>query len=447
VPVRIFADVEEARRTILRRAPLQDAPTTPEMLDTSERVWGARIGPAEVVDRILADVEARGDAALRDITEKLDRARLTSLEVEPAELEAARRAVPAEVVDALEVAAAQVRAFHERHRPRSWLDFAEGGATGQLITPIERVGLLAPGGRAAYPSTVIMAAVPARVAGCSTVVMCTPPRPDGTAHPTMLVAAEVAGVGRVFKVGGAQAVAALAFGTESVPRVDKIVGPGNVFVALAKRRVYGLVGIDSIAGPTETLLIADDSADPGAAAADMLAQAEHDPLASAILLATDANVAARVAAQIERQLARLDRAEVARASLAGRGGIVVTGSLPVALELANEYAPEHLCLLVRDPWAALGQVRNAGGVFLGQTSLEAVGDYTAGPSHVMPTGGTARFSSPLTTGDFVKITSVFGLGREGLDRLGPPAAILAQAEGLTAHAAAIEHRLERIPHA
>jgi histidinol dehydrogenase len=445
VPVRIISDLAEARRTILRRRPLEDAPTTPEMLDTNERVWGARIGPAEVVDRILAEVEARGDAALRDITEKLDRARLEALEAGPGELEAARREVPAEVVAALEIAAEQVRAFHERHRPRSWLDFAEGGATGQLITPIERVGLHAPGGRAAYPSTVIMAAVPARVAGCPTVVMCTPPRADGSAHPTMLVAAAVAGVQRVFKIGGAQAIAAMAFGTESVPRVDKIVGPGNVFVALAKRRVFGAVGIDSIAGPTETLLIADQTADPAAAAADMLAQAEHDPLASAILLATGPAVASKVAAELERQLARLGRAETARQSLARGGGIVVTGSLALALELANEYAPEHLCLLVRDPWTALGQVRNAGGVFIGETSLEAIGDYTAGPSHVMPTGGTARFSSPLTTNDFVKITSVFGLGRQGVDRLGPPAVVLAQAEGLTAHAAAIEHRLERIP--
>jgi histidinol dehydrogenase len=446
VPVRIFTDLAEARRTILRRASLQDAPATPEMLDTSERVWGARIGPAEVVDRILADVEARGDAALRDITEKLDLTRLEALEVGPGEVEAARREVPAEVVEALEVAAEQVRAFHERHRPRSWLDFAEDGATGQLITPIERVGLHAPGGRAAYPSTVIMAAVPARVAGCPTVVMCTPPRSDGTAHPTMLVAAAVAGVQRVFKVGGAQAIAAMAFGTETVPRVDKIVGPGNLFVALAKRRVYGAVGIDSIAGPTETLLIADETADPAAAAADMLAQAEHDPLASAILLATTTAVATRVAAQLERRLAGLERAEVARQSLARGGGIVVTGSLDAALELANEYAPEHLCLLVRDPWSALGRVRNAGGVFLGETSLEAIGDYTAGPSHVMPTGGTARFSSPLTTNDFVKITSVFGLSRQGVDRLGPPAAVLARAEGLGGHAAAVEHRLERIPH-
>jgi histidinol dehydrogenase len=461
VPLRIITDLDEARRTILRRASPEDVPTTPEMLDTNERVWGERIGPAEVVDRILARVERDGDAAIRDITEQIDGARLEHFEVGRSEVEDAYRAVPDEVVSALRLAAEQVRSFHERHKPRSWLDFAEGGATGQMITPIERVGLHAPGGRAAYPSTVVMSAVPARVAGCGTVVMCTPPRRDGTAHPTMLVAADVAGVDRVFKIGGAQAIGAMAYGTDSVPRVDKIVGPGNVFVALAKRRVYGTVGIDSIAGPTETMLIADETADPGAAAADLIAQAEHDPLASAILLATTAAVASRVRSEVERQLARLEGANgtgreaetatasagtaVARVSLAERGGIVVTGTLRVAVELANEYAPEHLCLLVRDPWALLGGVRNAGGVFLGEHSLEAVGDYTAGPSHVMPTGGTARFSSPLTTNDFVKITSVFAVGREGIDRLGPPAVVLARAEGLAGHAAAVEHRLERIP--
>lgn len=442
--VRIVADLAEARRSLLRRGLVQDVEVTPELLDQSERVWGERLAPDQVVERILADVRARGDAALREVTARLDRAILASFEVERAEVEAAYRAVPPEVVDALRLAIQQVRTFHQRHLPRSWLDFGPDGAIGQRVTPIERIGLHAPGGRAAYPSTVVMAAVPARVAGCSSVVMCTPPRPDGTAHPTMLVAADLAGVDRVFKLGGAQAIAAMAFGTESVPRVDKIVGPGNIFVALAKRRVYGVVGVDAIAGPTETMLIADESADPGAAAADMLAQAEHDPLASAILLATSEQVARLVGAQVERQLARLPKPDVARASLASRGGIVVTGSVDVALELANEYAPEHLCLLVRDPWAAMAKVKNAGGVFVGETSLEAVGDYTAGPSHVMPTGGTARFSSPLTTNDFLKVTSVFAIGVDGVNRLGPPAATLARAEGLPAHAAAVEHRLERI---
>jgi len=269
VSVRIVANLAEARRSLLRRRLVQDVEVTPELLDQSERVWGERLAPDQVVERILADVRARGDAALREVTARLDRAILASFEVERAEVEAAYRAVPAEVVDALRLAIQQVTTFHQRHLPRSWLDFGPDGAIGQRVTPIERIGLHAPGGRAAYPSTVVMAAVPARVAGCSSVVMCTPPRPDGTAHPTMLVAADLAGVDRVFKLGGAQAIAAMAFGTESVPRVDKVVGPGNIFVALAKRRVYGVVGVDAIAGPTETMLIADESADPGAAAADM----------------------------------------------------------------------------------------------------------------------------------------------------------------------------------
>ena len=428
--VRILTDVAEARRTVLRRA------------DAAEDDQADRVAAS-----ILADVRQRGDAAIREHTERFDRARLERFEVDRAEIDDAHAAVSAEVVDALKVAIAQVRAFHEQHRPRSWIDFGPDGATGQRITPIERIGLHAPGGRAAYPSTVVMSAVPARVAGCRTLVMCTPPRADGTAHPTMLVAADLAGVDRIFKIGGAQAIGALAYGTASVPRVDKIVGPGNQYVAAAKRRVYGVVGIDSIAGPTETVVIADEGADPGAAAADLLAQAEHDPMASAILLATSEKVAKAVASQIERQLTRMGRADTIRESFGRGSALVVCGSLETALELANEYAPEHLCLLVRDPWTAMAGVRNAGGVFVGETSLEAVGDYTAGPSHVMPTGGTARFSSPLTTNDFVKITSVFGVSLAGVDRLGPPAVVLAQAEGLTAHAAAVEHRLERIPHA
>jgi histidinol dehydrogenase len=427
--VRIVTDLAEARRTILRRTPAAED-------DAADRVAAG----------ILDDVRRRGDEALREYTERFDRARLERFEVEPAEFDGAQKAVPREVHEALGVAVEQVRAFHQRHLPRSWIDFGPDGATGQRITAIERIGLHAPGGRAAYPSTVVMSAVPALVAGCESVVMCTPPRADGTAHPTMLVAAELAGVHRVFKIGGAQAIGAMAYGTESVPRVDKIVGPGNQYVAAAKRRVYGLVGIDSIAGPTETVVVADESADPGAAAADLLAQAEHDPMATAILLATSLDVAEAVAAQVERQLKRLGRVDVIRESFGRGSGVVVAGSLDAALDLANEYAPEHLCLLVRDPWTALAKVRNAGGVFVGETSLEAVGDYTAGPSHVMPTGGTARFSSPLTTNDFVKITSVFAVSPAGIDRLGPPAVVLAEAEGLTAHAAAVEHRLERIPH-
>jgi histidinol dehydrogenase len=427
VPVRLITDLDEARRTILKRTPIQDT------------------GPEEVVEGILADVRARGDAALWELTERLEAGRPAALEVPRAELRRARDRVPAKVVAALELAAEQVQRFHERHMPASWFDEASG--TGQRITPIQRVGLMVPGGRANYPSTVVMLAVPARVAGCDEVVMCSPPGRDGLPPAATLAAADVCGVDRVFAIGGAQAVAAMAFGTESVPRVDKIVGPGNVYVALAKRRVFGVVGIDQIAGPTETVIVADESADPEAVAADVLAQAEHDPLASAIVLAIEPGIAWRIQVAIERQLRTFDRAEIAAASLDANGGVVVAGSLDVALDLANEYAPEHLALLVRDPHAALERVRNAGGVFLGETSLEAIGDYTAGPSHVMPTGGTARFSSPLTVHDFLKITSVFALGRAEVERLGPPAVTLAEAEGLRGHAAAIDQRLGVRAHA
>jgi len=424
VPVRVI-DLAEARRTVLVRQPLGDDPSA-----------------EAVVDAILADVRARSDAALRDLTERFDGVRIERFEVDRAAIRAAHAAVDDDVVEAMRLAADQLRTFHERHRARSWLEFAEGGAMGQIVNPIERVGLLAPGGRAAYPSTVLHTAVPALVAGCREVVICSPPRYNGGVHPAILIAADIAGVERVFAIGGAQAVAALAYGTEQVPAVEKVVGPGNQYVAAAKRKVFGRVGIDQIAGPTETVLIVDESADPDAVAADALAQAEHDPLASAIVLATTAAVASAVARAIDRQLLTFARAEIARQSFADRGAVVFAGSLDVALVAANAYAPEHLCLAIADPWSALSLVKNAGGVFVGERSLEAIGDYTAGPSHVMPTGGTARFSSPLTVNDFVKITSVFGLSREAVERLGPPAAALARAEGLPGHAAAIEHRLK-----
>jgi histidinol dehydrogenase len=315
------------------------------------------------------------------------------------------------------------------------------GTLGQIVRPLARVGLYAPGGRNAYPSSLLMAAIPARVAGVGEVIVCTPPRRDGTLNPSILAVADLCGVDRVFRVGGAQAIGALAYGTASVPRVDKILGPGNIFVTLAKRQVFGVVAIDQLAGPTETLVIADDSAAPATVAADLLAQAEHDPMAGAILLTPSRALAAAVAAEIERQIAGLGRRAIAAEAIATRGGAVITASIEEALALSNEYAPEHLCLLVADPWRYLDRVVNAGGVFLGDDSFEVMGDYIAGPSHIMPTGGAARFSSPLHVGEFLKITSVIALNRDGLDRLGPAAARLARAEGLTAHAAAVDARL------
>jgi histidinol dehydrogenase len=311
---------------------------------------------------------------------------------------------------------------------------------GQIIRPLLRIGLYAPGGRAPYPSSLLMAAVPARVAGVQEIIVTSPPRKDGRVSDVVLAAAHVAGIDAVFKVGGAQAIGAMAYGTESISRVDKIVGPGSLFVMLAKRRVYGQVAIDSLPGPTETLVIADESADPSLVAADLLAQAEHDVLASPICVTPSRELAERVQVEVARQIEFLERAEIIVQALQGQGGIVVTSDLAQAMTLANEYAPEHLCLLVRDAWSWVGQVRNAGGVFVGEMASEALGDYIVGPAHIMPTGGTARFSSPCNVWDYLKITSVFAPAEATMLRIASAAATIAQAEGLTAHAAAIQMR-------
>jgi histidinol dehydrogenase len=376
---------------------------------------------------------------LREISQRLEGGAPERFETSREQIEEAYRRVPAALVEDLRRAADRVAAFHRKQPDGSWLDYAEG--LGQMRIPLERVGLYAPAGRAAYPSTVLMTAVPAKVAGVREIVLCTPIQRDGRQRPEMVVAADIAGVDRIFQLGGAQAIMAMAYGTESVPAVDKILGPGNLFVVLAKRRVFGAVAIDQLPGPTETLVLADETAEAEGVAADLLAQAEHDPLASAILITTSASLAAAVGQAVERQLADLPTAETARASLAGRGGAVVVDSIAEGVELANEYAPEHLCLLVREPWTWVGRVRHAGGVFVGDSSPEAAGDYVAGPSHVMPTARTARFSSPLSVDDFVKTISVVGLSRERLREVGPVAARLARAEGFEAHARAVEVRL------
>jgi histidinol dehydrogenase len=443
MPLRVIADPDEARRTILARRPLEERPLPPGIREHNRRLFGADLGAAEVVDRILDDVRREGDAALRRYGEAFDGARLDGLVATEEEIERGLAAVAPEVVGALRVAAARVEDFHRRQLRQSWLDFGAHGALGQVVRPLARVGIYAPGGAASYPSSLLMSAIPARVAGVGEVVVATPPGRDGALPPVMLAAARIAGVRRVVKVGGAQAIAALAHGTESVPRVDKILGPGNIFVTLAKRRVFGLVDIDALQGPTETLIVADEGADAGLAAADLLAQAEHDPLASAILLTTSATLAERVRRAVAEQLPALSCRATIEASLAANGGIVVVPDLATAIELANTYAPEHLCLLVRDPWALVGSIRNAGGIFLGEASAEVLGDYVAGPSHIMPTAGTARFSSPLNVEEFVKVISLLGLNDEGLRTLGPAAAALAECEGLTAHAAAVRRRLGR----
>ena len=424
---------------LLRRVALDELQTDATVSAQTAAVFGEALTPERFVERVRSEVLTRGDDALREISEKLEGQAPDRFETSPEEIDAAYRRVPRALVDDLRAAAERVAAFHRKQPRGSWIDYAEG--LGQMRLPLERVGLYAPAGRAAYPSTVLMTAVPAKVAGVSEMILCTPPQRDGQQRPEMVVAADIAGVDRLFKVGGAQAIMAMAYGTASVPRVDKVLGPGNLFVVLAKRRVFGAVAIDQLPGPTETLVLADDSADPDGVAADLLAQAEHDPLASALLVTTSETLAGAVQAAVERQLADLPTAETARASLVGRGGAVVVGSLEEGIELANEYAPEHLCLLVREPWTWVGRVRHAGGVFVGDSSPEAAGDYVAGPSHVMPTARTARFSSPLSVDDFMKTISVVGLSQERLREIGPLAARLARAEGFEAHARAVEVRL------
>jgi histidinol dehydrogenase len=414
----------------------------PQLRASIRRLFGADLTPDQVAARILADVRLRGDEAVLDYVERIDGVKLDRLVVQETEIEAAIQAAPTELRQALEFSVKRVRAFHQCQPKLSWMDWQDDGAVlGQMVRPLDRVGIYAPGGRAPYPSSLIMAAVPARVAGVREILVATPPRRDGTVTPAILVAAHIAGVDRVLKIGGAQAIAALAYGTESVRRVDKIVGPGNVFVIAAKRLVFGEVGIDQLPGPTETMVIADDGADPACVAADLLAQAEHDPLASAILLTPSNELARAVGAEIERQLESLSRRDIIAQSLARQGRIIVVEDLDQAVELANEYAPEHLCLLTREPWALVGSVENAGGVFIGEHSSEALGDYVVGPSHIMPTRGTARFSSPLNVWDFVRITSLFAVSASQSRHLAGPAAVLAEAEGFTAHAEAIRRRV------
>lgn len=408
--------------------------------------FGEDLGAEEVVRRIIADVQSRGDAALRHYTQAFDHADVQALQVSEADIDAAVARVGDEIMDALRAAAQRIREFHQFARRRSWLEHTStGGALGQLMRPLERVAVYAPGGRAPYPSSVLMAAIPARVAEVKEVILASPPGGQtGDVSDVLLAAARVAEIDAVYRVGGAQAIAGLAYGTDSLPRVDKIVGPGNLFVVLAKRMVFGQVGIEALPGPTECLVVADDSANPQWVAADLLAQAEHDPLACSLLITPDVRVADAVDVAISQQVQSLPRRAIVEESLANRGGIVETRDLDEAMDLANAFAGEHLCLAVRDPWTWLGKVRHAGGVFLGELNAEAIGDYTAGPSHIMPTGGTARFSSPVNVDDFVKIISVFALGPDDLRKAGPPAVVLARAESLEAHARAVECRLAEL---
>lgn len=433
--------VEEAQRTILRRGLALSAEVPAAVLERTREIFGEVLAPAAAVARILEDVQRRGDAALREWTERIDGVVLDSFQVEGALLEAAVANLPAELVAAMTLAADRIRAFHQCQPLSSWTTTTLGGRLGQRVTPLRRVGVYVPGGTAPLPSSLLMSVIPAQVAGVKDIVVVTPPgREDGRVSDVILAAAYIAGVETIYRLGGAQAVAALAYGTETIPRVDKIAGPGSLFTTLAKQQVFGVVGIDGLYGPTETLVIADETANPAWVAADLLAQAEHDVLATAILLTPSRPLAEAVQAEIGRQMEQLSRAEVIAASLAGQGGIVLTRDLEEAAELANDFAPEHLCLATAEPERLVNLLDHAGGLFIGERSFEVLGDYVAGPSHVMPTGGTARFASPLTVLDFVRITSMIELDDVTAAALSQPAAVLARAEGLTGHAAAAEKR-------
>jgi histidinol dehydrogenase len=392
-----------------------------------EALFGEPLTPEVAVARILADVRNRGDAALREWTKRIDGIELAELWV-PTTGE-----VDEKLMTALRFAAERVRSFHAQQPILSWL--TEDRTLGQRMTPLKRVGFYVPGGSAPLPSSLLMSVLPAMVAGVKEIVVCTPPgRPAGEVPPVILAAAQICGVERIYRIGGAQAIAAMAFGTESVPKVDKIVGPGNLFVTLAKQQVFGLVGLDGLAGPTETVVVADEWANPAWVAADLLAQAEHDPLATAILITPSRPLAEAVQAEVAQQIENLSRADIIAQSLENKGGAVITTDLQTAVRLGNEFAPEHLCLSVKNPADWMDQIDSAGGLFMGEGSFEVLGDYVAGPSHVMPTGGTARFASPLNVLDFVRLTSLIALDTATAAKLSPVAATLAKAESLDGHA-------------
>ena len=398
---------------------------------------------SDIVTDIITDVRKNGDQALIGYAKKFDKAELTSLEVSDAEIEEAFQSVEPEFIEILKQAAINIRAFHEKQVRQGFaIQQNDGVVIGQKITPIEKAGLYVPGGTAAYPSTVLMDSIPAKIAGCKEICIATPPSANGKINPVILAASKIAGVDRIFKMGGAQAIAALAYGTETVPKVDKIVGPGNAFVAEAKRQVFGKVSIDMIAGPSEILVIADGKSNPAYVAADLLSQAEHDKMASAVLVTDSEELALQVQAEIEKQLSVLPREEIARVSIENNGKIIIAPNFEDVLAVANEIAPEHLELCVDNPFDYLDKIQNAGSIFMGRYCPEALGDYFAGPNHTLPTSGTARFSSPLSVDDFVKKTQYTYYTQEALSKVGEKVAFFAEKEGLSAHARSATIRLK-----
>ena len=438
--LRIVEGAEAARTSVLKRDLLGGGELSEEVQQGIAELWGEPLSASAHVARILEAVASEGDEAVTRLSQRFDGSTYDMMEITQGEIEEAFELVPPEQIDAIKFAVARVRQYHEeqlRFSPQSF----EARGVGMVVRPLRRVGIYMTGSGAALPSSVIHTAVPGAVAGVGELIGVTATQADGKVNPLKLVAAQLAGVTQIFRASGAQAIAALAFGTDAIASVDKIYGPGNLFVTLAKQQLFGRVGIDAVYGPTETLVLADEFARIDLVAADLLAQAEHDRLATPVLITTSRTVAEATAAEIEVQLETLERGEIARAAIE-RGGAVVAADLDEAVMLVNEFAPEHLCLLVEEPKALVPSIFTAGGIFLGESSPEVLGDYTAGPSHVMPTGGSARFASPLSVLDFLKVTSVVSFDEHELARQGQYAATLARAEGLTAHASSIERRIE-----
>lgn len=431
-----------AVENLLKKPAFDQVELNPRIREANKQLFGEDLTAAQIVDRIVGEVRRDGDAAVIKYTKLIDRTEFTPEEflVTEAEYEAAYEEADQEVVASLKKAAENVRQYHQEQKPNSWMTYRDHGSIlGQSVIPLDRVGIYVPGGTAAYPSSVIMNAMPAVVAGVREIIMMVPPK-NGKINPYVLVAAKEAGVSKIFKIGGAQAIAAMAFGTETIPRVDKITGPGNIFVTLAKKAVYGHCDIDMLAGPSEILIVADKTADPAYTAADMLSQAEHDMLASSIVITDSAELAGKVAEEAEKQLKKLPREEITRASLDRNGLIIVTEDIMQAVELANVSAPEHMEILTEQPFQLLPYVRHAGAVFLGAYSPEPLGDYFAGPNHVLPTGGTARYYSVLNVETFMKRTSIISYTQAQLDAVSDDVIRLAEAEGLQAHANAVRLR-------
>ncbi len=432
-----ICDISTAQETILKRVPLTLTEFPLSLITGVEKRFGKGVTPPQAVAQILNSVRLDGDSALQKWSQLLDQSDLKDFRVPQEMFKQAYEGLPESLRESLTLSADRIRAFHELQPLPNWETETLGGRVGQRATPVERAGVYVPGGTAPLPSSLLMSVIPAQVAGVPRIIVTTPPEP----HPTILAAAYICGLDKIYQLGGAQAIAAMAFGTESVPRVDTIVGAGNLFVTLAKQQVFGIVGLDGLAGPTETMVIADETANPAWVAADLLAQAEHDVLASAVLVTTSRQMAEAVQAEVERQLEKLTRTDILAQSLENGSGIVLVPDLEVAARLANNFAAEHLCLCVAEPRALMAKINNAGGFFLGGHSFEVLGDYVAGPSHIMPTSQTARFNSPLNVLDFVKISSIVELDPQTGADLSVPAAEIARAESLTAHAAAAEFRI------